>query len=597
VVVYPKVSGVYKVSRLEHAGPCALHPSKLTFECCSKCGKPACQMCLNQTGFCPHCEPLSTTEKHFVWKNIVPSKTSVSLTMIFMVVFFALLVLNPDSPQQDPIIHSESISGQPYPVTGGIYGRAPIRFPLFNLIGMVEYVNDGSSIDLAPYQPPVGYPYALVPMILNPTFHVVPSSASYQEHSEPADLSLVSQPESPMKLEKIIENRPFPQAPFRTPFGYPYAFIPKLLNPPFQVVPSPLRPPDNLQVFVEKDPAHHLTQTESQEMPPVEPQTIEKETSLTINESPAGSEAPESNNSNLASNNLENVKTFIPDDLEPGEEEKSQPLQPPKKKKLTKVYASNSMANHLLGGNRFQKYHLDSIPTQNRIITLSFDGDHLDNCVSPILNILADKKVKANIFLTGKFIELFPTAVHSLLEEGHEIGNHTWNHPHLTEYEQTRMHTTRDKVSRSAFLRQLKRTSNAYKSLTGVHFSPYWRAPYGEHNLDIRTWAYSEGYLHIGWTRGYDTMDWMVDIKGKHYLSPSKIFRRLMNHLKEPGHKIVLMHLGSKREVNERPYQILAKFIDQARAEGYRFTTISEALRESQNFVMASRAGDTKTSN
>jgi peptidoglycan-N-acetylmuramic acid deacetylase len=252
-------------------------------------------------------------------------------------------------------------------------------------------------------------------------------------------------------------------------------------------------------------------------------------------------------------------------------------------------YKSNTLAGRLFGNNRFSKYHLDRVPTSSKIITLSFDGDHLNNCVAPVLEILDKNGVKANIFLTGKFIQLFPESVLAIYRAGHEIGNHSWNHPHLTQYEQNRTQKTRPNITRDYFLSQLQRTSDAYVQLTGSHFQPFWRAPFGEHNLQIRTWAYSAGYLHIGWTRGYDTMDWMIDPRGKYYLSPQKLEKKLLDDLKNPGHKIILMHLGSKRpDPSQRPYTILNDFIAKAREKGYRFSTVSDVMKENAGFQMAS---------
>ena len=254
----------------------------------------------------------------------------------------------------------------------------------------------------------------------------------------------------------------------------------------------------------------------------------------------------------------------------------------------SRVTPKTPLASHLTGDNLLNKYNVENVPTQERVITLSFDGDHLDNCTSEILKILDNTGVKANIFLTGKFIELFPESVVAIRNAGHEIGNHTWNHPHLTDYEINRTQRTRKNITRAIFLDQLERTAKLYFEVSGEHFQPFWRAPFGEHNVEIRTWAYSAGYLHIGWTRGYDSMDWMINPRAKYYLSPSKLKKRLLGLLDSPGHKIVLMHLGSERPEPERPYMILEEFIEKAREKHYQFATISEVLRESQGFQMAS---------
>jgi len=265
----------------------------------------------------------------------------------------------------------------------------------------------------------------------------------------------------------------------------------------------------------------------------------------------------------------------------------SQSIEPaPPKKRLRS--ATTPLGSHLLGNNRFRKYHIESVPTREKWITLSFDGDHLDNCTAQILEILAQNQIRANVFLTGKFIELFPNSVLAIHQAGHEIGNHTWSHPHLTQYEDNRTHKTRVSMTKPRFLSQIRRTETIFRETTGEAMRPWWRAPYGEHNLEIRQWAYAEGYLHIGWSKGCDSMDWMVDQEGPYYLGPQKLKRRLLRHLETPGHKIILMHLGSKRPVAERPFQMLSAFISEARKMGYQFTTISALLRETKGFQMAS---------
>ncbi|MBN2091540.1 polysaccharide deacetylase family protein [candidate division KSB1 bacterium] len=217
-------------------------------------------------------------------------------------------------------------------------------------------------------------------------------------------------------------------------------------------------------------------------------------------------------------------------------------------------------------------------------IALTFDGDFLDNNALPILDVLKAKNIKATFFLTGRFIQNYTEIIRRMLQDGHEIGNHTRHHPHLTTFEQTRKHDLRPEVKRELVHRELEETAVLFKKVTGSDISPLWRAPYGEHNELIRRWAAELGYRQIGWTfdrklkLSLDTFDWVADKNSQLYRTPEQILHHIIqfDEKSEAGLNggIVLMHLGSERN-GEFPYQILGHMIDSLQARGYEFTKIS----------------------
>ena len=79
--------------------------------------------------------------------------------------------------------------------------------------------------------------------------------------------------------------------------------------------------------------------------------------------------------------------------------------------------------------------------------------------------------------------------------------------------------------------------------------APLWRAPFGEHNAEIRRWAAEAGYWHVGWTggrSGLDGLDWVSDPRSRAYQPADRLLARLVAHSENGG--IVLLHLGSDRE-------------------------------------------------
>jgi peptidoglycan/xylan/chitin deacetylase (PgdA/CDA1 family) len=166
-------------------------------------------------------------------------------------------------------------------------------------------------------------------------------------------------------------------------------------------------------------------------------------------------------------------------------------------------------------------------------VSLTFDGGSTDNAAAQILDILKENQLQVTIFLTGGFVQKFPDLTRRIVQEGHEVGNHTWNHPHLTSFANNKRNETLPNVTREFLQDQLFRTAKLFEEVTGVKMSPYWRAPYGEHNEEIRLWAAELGYRHVGWTRGrnwqesMDTMDWVADTTSGAYHTAEAILAQL----------------------------------------------------------------------
>ena len=189
-------------------------------------------------------------------------------------------------------------------------------------------------------------------------------------------------------------------------------------------------------------------------------------------------------------------------------------------------------------------------PRDRREILVSFDAGSSDRGTTQILDALRARGIKTTIFLTGEFILHSPELTRRIAEDGHEVGNHTDTHPHLTSYAQNGRQATRPGVDRAFLVRELSRPARLYREVTGRNMAPVWRAPFGEHNPEIRRWAAEEGYWHVGWTggrAGLDSLDWISDPASSAYRSADKVVAMLIQRAESGG--IVLLHLGSDRDV------------------------------------------------
>jgi peptidoglycan/xylan/chitin deacetylase (PgdA/CDA1 family) len=216
-------------------------------------------------------------------------------------------------------------------------------------------------------------------------------------------------------------------------------------------------------------------------------------------------------------------------------------------------------------------------PRDRREILVSFDAGSSDRGALQILDALKERGIRTTIFLTGDFIRRSPELARRIAEDGHEVGNHTDSHPHLTTYALNGRQATRPGVDRAFLARELGRTARLYRETTGKAIAPVWRAPFGEHNPEIRRWAAEEGYWHVGWTggrAGLDSLDWISDPASPAYRSADKVVALLVQRAENGG--IVLLHLGSDRDVPVASR--IGGLFDGLAGRGFRFTRATEFL-------------------
>lgn len=257
-----------------------------------------------------------------------------------------------------------------------------------------------------------------------------------------------------------------------------------------------------------------------------------------------------------------------------GEESASMPAFPPRVSPSQVLKPDGSRAGVTRGD------------TARKLVTITFDGGFEADEAVEILDTLKARGIRTTVFLTGEFIGRFPQITRRIVSDGHEVGNHTMNHPRLTEYEKTRRQKSLPWVDSAFIAKELKEAEALFRGVTGREMAPLWRAPYGEENAEIRRWAFEAGYMHIGWTIDYargeslDSLDWVEDRSSRLYRSPGAIKKRILNFNKDGAGLrggIILMHLGSGRK-SERAVGVLGSILDEAMEKGYRFVRVSELI-------------------
>ena len=222
------------------------------------------------------------------------------------------------------------------------------------------------------------------------------------------------------------------------------------------------------------------------------------------------------------------------------------------------------------------------------LVALTFDGGGDAGESESILDVLEQRGVTATFFLTGEYIRHNPDLVRRISTSGHEVGNHTWSHPHLTTWDSTHRHDTLPGIDRTFIQQELNRTAMAYEAVTGRHMDVLWRAPYGEVNDDLLRWSSEAGWNHVGWTRddvggrhSLDSLDWVADRSSRNYLTSEQITTRILTFGAGGSGLnggIVLMHLSSRPDDPEATR--LGALIDALRRDGYRLVTVTQLQLE-----------------
>ncbi|MBI2940519.1 MAG: polysaccharide deacetylase family protein [Chloroflexi bacterium] len=133
-------------------------------------------------------------------------------------------------------------------------------------------------------------------------------------------------------------------------------------------------------------------------------------------------------------------------------------------------------------------------PSSN-VVALTFDAGGTDSSATvSLLDTLKSNRVRATMFMTGQWSESHPDLLKRIVDDGHELGNHTFTHPDLT------------KVSDEEVVVELTRTEALCKRLAGVSLGRNMRPPFGAYDDRVRHVLAAQGYSLIYWT--LDSADW-----------------------------------------------------------------------------------------
>ena len=202
------------------------------------------------------------------------------------------------------------------------------------------------------------------------------------------------------------------------------------------------------------------------------------------------------------------------------------------------------------------------VPVSGKFVAITFDdGPHPQN-TPRLLDILAQRNVKATFYVIGRSVDMHPGVLRRTVAEGHEIGNHSHTHRLMT------------RLSDAECRQEMQRCQDAIGNAAGVR-PRTMRPPYGGLSQAQRQLVHSEfGYPTILWS--VDPLDWKRP-------GPAVVAQRMISGASPGG--ILLAH-----DLHSQTVDAMPATLDGLLRQGYQFVTVSQliAMREAPADLQAS---------
>lgn len=200
---------------------------------------------------------------------------------------------------------------------------------------------------------------------------------------------------------------------------------------------------------------------------------------------------------------------------------------------------------------------LTHVVTPEPLIALTFDDGPHPDYTPRLLDLLERHGARATFFIVGEMAERYPEIVRRAAQAGHDLGNHTWDHPSLP------------------FLASRERRAQLQRcrAVLAAHGQRFFRPPYGHQSFASRVDAWRLGYTVVTWSlHVFDWLDhpaeWMAEELARQ-LAPGSIIllHDALYHAVEPRYADRTPVLGAVDHVLTRM------------AGCFRFVSVSELLR------------------
>jgi peptidoglycan/xylan/chitin deacetylase (PgdA/CDA1 family) len=203
------------------------------------------------------------------------------------------------------------------------------------------------------------------------------------------------------------------------------------------------------------------------------------------------------------------------------------------------------------------------VPTPGKAVALTFDDGPSPLWTPKILDELKALDVKATFFVLGQHVRRYPEIARRIVNEGHEIENHSYDHHVLIYYKPDKLKGEIDDTERVVRVTTGKTTK-------------YFRPP--------KAWLSSKEKAKVE-EMGYKVVLWSLNSKDWVTFDDKYMLRYILRNI-QPG-DIVLFHdsggvFGTEGGNREETVKIISQLVPKLRDRGYRFVTVSELLDDAR---------------
>jgi peptidoglycan/xylan/chitin deacetylase (PgdA/CDA1 family) len=196
-------------------------------------------------------------------------------------------------------------------------------------------------------------------------------------------------------------------------------------------------------------------------------------------------------------------------------------------------------------------------------VAFTFDAGEGAGHTAEILDLLAEYGVVATFGVTGEWAEQNSELMRRIVDEGHMLINHTYDHQSYTG-----VSTGTGPMNPAAFREQVERTEAIIAETTdGYQSLPYFRFPYGDYDAEALDVLGELGYAYTMW--------WSCDSLGWLDYSPAEIIERCGtgSEFGGPG-AIILMHVA-----NDNDWEALEPLLIHYLDAGYDLVTLEQLIQ------------------
>lgn len=206
--------------------------------------------------------------------------------------------------------------------------------------------------------------------------------------------------------------------------------------------------------------------------------------------------------------------------------------------------------------NNSRELPIYCVDTPERKVAISFDAAWGADYTESLLAILKKYEVKTTFFLVGFWVNKYPEMVKRIDEEGHEIGNHSSRHPHMSQ------------LSKEQIVEELTKTSKKIEDITGKKVTLF-RPPFGDYNNRL---------IETARELGIQTIQWDVDSLDYKDYGADAIVKRVLSKVKNGS--IVLFHNNATYTKDALPV-----ILENLQKEGYKVVPVSELIYKENYYI------------